>query len=1639
MRNCYKYLAALFLGIFIVSPSAHAAEITAIDFNGDLIGKVISDGKVVSYDNQLIGNITADSFIVNFDGKLIGGVVPQGIAIGNDNKLLGKVNNDGSVRLASGKIIGKVLPEGLVVDDYFQVIGAVLFPGLVYSDEGTTVGRLTGDGAYTDLSGQTIGFISADGYAYRRSGRDYLLEGRLISSKMVVSPEGNFIGSIAPGGEVTDFDGKTIGFIRANGLAYNESAQVIGRLVRPGYAFDDKGAYLGFVTYNGEVKQQDKTIGRLLIDGRVADLEGNVIGYALDAASTFSDNNGKYLGRLSPDGNVVLARESVGRIGPRGTVLDKDNRVIGRLISGGPVFDYRGSLVAHALKNGSVITLEGSSLGYIISDRAFDNNGRQLGGTFGYNQVFNLNNQPLGIVGINGTVMDKEEKNQASPLGYVYSADGSAAGRLLNGTDVFGLNGGTEAFIAPNGNLSAGGAEKTGTMTQSGIALNPDGSIMGGLVDSGEAVDENGNSLGILADGNRLLDSQLDMSAKILPDFSVVAASEPNSPEFSPVLGRLLQYGLALDIKGTLLGYVFENGSVHDLSGKNIGKATSLGSVIDNNGSLRGRIIGYGNVVSDSCQLLGGVDGSGEVRNFRDVKQGNILLNGQVFDVNDNIVGHQIIPGTVINFSDRIAGTVSADGHALSPDNKDIGCLSPRGMLFSAEGALLGRRLDYFPVMNYNDKIIGRPVLDGRIVNNNNQFIGRILPDDNAVSDSASPIGRLFRYQYAFDNRNRYLGRITSSAEVIDDQGNKQGRVTLDGYVVSPEGSNIGYALYDLYVYDNDFKTSGYIAKDGNVLSLSGRRLGKIDRGFLVDKNSQVMARGNRDFFIRNDSNEILGELLLNGDLRRHDGQIIGRLGKDGNIFNADGELIGIAKPLQYYNVTIDREKVYDANGNVIGYLAGDGNVYDENGKLIGRVTSSGIVVDENGNVIGNVGDAAALVRDADGNIIGYVDKDGNIRSADGRIIGKAGQSVNVVRDANGNIIGYVDEDGNVRGFDGVIVGKLGEDGRVYDENGNVIGTVAEKQQLVFDENGNVIGTVAEKQQLAFDENGRIIGTVDKEHRLARDDNGNVIGYVDDNGNVVDFEGKNIGKIDVEGIALGPDGSIIGGIGRNWYERVDLTKVDKKLPDVGIYNKDGKDTPLKLDKDYRKSLNIALTPDGEYLGEIMEDGRVIDKNGNYVGRRMPDGLIIDDDGTLIGIEETQAPRSGEMFVPAGTFGPGAAYGIGSGPGGNLGPGGGFGSGERYDPQRVAALAAAQNVRRQSMGVGHVSTNVKTESFDGYQKNWDNEGVAKTISSWRVDMSEMILADKPIPAVISRSIDSNNPTPVTAYVERNVYSEEGRNVIIPAGSRLMGSLNGMTASTEGTTSSARVQISWDRLIRPDGVLFTFQGITADAMGRGGALGYLDQQLFKKYTLPIMTTVLSSAASYVMAPSEDSDSSVETPRQQAASDARDNFLSQMNEIFGQILSDKTNIRPLTYVPAGTRIIVFPNVDLWLRTPERDDEDSSNNRRNLFIDDQETQGRINAEQAQQNVVSSGSGVDASGNVVYETTGSNAPVASSTPKLIADKPSANAGTSAAGAVPPPPPVSTSATPVAPASSSGSSSRGSSSSTGDSSVPQLF
>lgn len=1548
---------AFFSVLFFAAPAA-AIEITAIDFNGDLIGKVIPDGKVVSLDNQLIGNVTADSLIVNFDGELIGGVIPQGIAIGNDNKLLGKVSNDGSVRLASGKIVGKVLPNGLVVDDYFNVLGAVLFPGLIYSDDGKTVGRLTGDGLYTNLQGQQIGFVSPDGYAYRKVGNDYLLDGRLISSKMVISLDGAFIGSVSPGGNVTDFEAQTIGFVKANGYVYNENNQIIGQIVRSGFAFDNNGKYIGFVTYNGEVVNKDDLVGRMRADGRIADAKGEIIGFAVDLAATATDLEGRYLGRIMPGGSLAQAREVIGQVGPRGTVINKDGKIIGRLVNAGPVFNFRGALRAHALKSGAVISLEGTPLGNVRANLAYDNNGLVFGATLNNELVIAPGGKSLGMSGINASVMDGSERKFVSPFGFLFSSDGVLSGSTMTLAPVYNLTGAVIAYMMPNGSMYNKGVVALGRLTEAGINIDERNRILGRNIAADYAFSAAGELLGILSETNMVLDKGLKPKAKILPDNSVVKAGKNTEVNFNPQVGTASDQHLVLGVTGSLFGYADIDGAVRNPAGRVAGKVVDGGLVIDNSGLPVGETSGYKAVVDGDCALLGVVTPQGDIRNYRETFIGRMLWNGQAVSETGAVIGYQVIPGSVIDFNGNIQGTISPSGQVMAYGGELLGCIDKRGKLRNADGEIIGGQTEFYPVMNVNGVFIGRTVLDGTVVNEANEFIGYMQPNDNVNSKTGVPVGQLFKYRFAFDNDNNFLGRVGSDARVFNAKNEEVGKVEFGGAVLK-DGKNIGYALYDMYVYDNDANVIGYITRDGNVLTVNGRKLGRIDKGFLINGENKVAGRGNRDFYIRNQNNVVLGELELNGSLVDSANHVIGSLKDNGRILDSNGNVLAIAKPLQYYSLLKELTEA-------------------EAARLAAEKAEAERLAAEQAAAAGNyvIGDDGYL-RDANGNIIGRILPDGT------------------VVDLNGNVIGHINENGEFVGLDGKVRGKTSKDGYVVGDDG-----------YLRDANGNIIGRVLP--------DGTVV-----------DLNGNVIGHINENGEFVGLDGKVMGKVN--------------GGGADWYSKpVQIGAI----PEIGVVGEEEM-------KKYRKSLGIALTPDGEYLGDIMDDGSVVDKKGNVVGKKMPDGLIIDDDGTLIGIEEVKKPDSSGMFVPAGTFGPGGAYGTGMGAGGNLGPGGGFGPGERYDPQRAAALAAAQNQRRQAMSVGKISSGIRPESFDGYQKNWDEQGIAKAVSSWRVNLSEMIFADKPIPAVIARSIDSNNPTPVTAFVERNVYAEEGRNVVIPAGSRLMGTLGGLTAGTETTSSSAKVQITWERLIRPDGSLFVFQGITGDAQGRGGALGYLDQQLFKKYTLPIMTTALTSYTSYIMAPKDDDDSSsdTESPRQQAANDARQNFLQDMNRIFEQILADKTNIKPLTYVPAGTRIIVYPNIDLWLRTPERDEAEVAKNlsKRDVLIDDNKLeQDRTDTQNRRKMGMTDADRAATAGSVVYEAEGTDAEAVAA-PRLMDDskvkskKPAATAGapalmptTPAGGSTPPPPPSFSSG-------SSSSSSSSSSAAKTDNSVPQLF
>lgn len=1504
LKTGIKYAGAIFAAVLVWANTAHSQEITAINFNGELLGKVIPDGKVVSFDNKLIGNVTADSLIVDSEGKLIGGVVPQGVAIGNDAKPLGKAGSDGSVRLPSGQTVGRVLPNGLVVNEYYDVIGGVVFPGLVYADDGKTIGRVTGDGQFTNLQGQNMGVIMPDGFAYRKIGPDYILAGKLMSSKMVVSLQGEFVGSVMLGGQVSDFDSEIIGRIKANGYVYNDQNQIIGHIVNTGYAFDNNGYYLGFITYNGEVVRGNKSVGHIRADGYVADSENKIIGYRLDFAATATDSKGKYLGRIMPDGNLARAKSVTSFLGPRGLVSGADGNPIGQISATGPVFDYKGALRGHALSNGTVISLNGTTIGYMIGSDAFDLSGRMIGAVLRGQAVFTSDNVYLGMSGIGSGLTGIGDGLIVSPQGYVFNQEGVLRGSGSRLAPMYSPTGSIEALLGLNGRAVSSGGSDLGAIKNGGFVINTQNRLIAKAIKAWLAISYQGGVLGNLNAENLVMDSSLSIVAKVLPDNSVVEADRADTVNYNPVLGQAYSGKIALDLGGDILGYADILGQVNNFSGAKIGAVAENSQVIDNNGLIVGAVHDYAAMLNDSCEIGGVLTPRGDVQNYRGTYVGKVLGNRFVISDSGSYLGYLAQVAPVIDFSGRIIGFSAIDGRVMSFDNADLGCLDKFGLLHNADKAIIGSAAVYATAMDFSGNIIGRSVLDGGIVNDSNQMIAYQQPDGNVNSNAGLPLGNMFKYKVAFNMDNRYIGRVRPNGEVVDDKGGKVGQVNFEGYVLV-NNQKAGYALYDFYIYDADNRVIGIIGRNGDVTNFTNQSLGRVERGFLVDKNETVIGRGSRDYLIRDNSHLVLGELRLDGTVADNLNLTVGTIGKAGEIINGNNETIATAYPLQYYSkitAQAKRQMVFDKDGNFIGYL------------------------DENGNLV-----------DKNGNVVGTVDKDGKITYKDGS-------------SANRDI-----------------------------------------GQIVYDKDGNNIGKVMA------------------------------------DGSVVDADGKTIGQVDENGNVKDANGNVIGGIGRNWYEKV-------ARPDVPVSSEDISPA-LKLleSKQYRKSLGIALTPDGEYLGDIMEDKSVVDKNGRTVGYLMPDGLVIDDDGSLIGVEEAKKTDGSGMFVPAGTFGDGGAYGTGAGSPGNLGPGGGYGPGERYDPARQAALNAAMQQRRKNITVGKISNGVRKEAFDGMQKDWSEQGIGKVISSWRVNMSEMILSDKPIPAVIARAIDSNNPAPITAYVERNVYAEEGRNVIIPAGSRLIGTLGSVTASTEATSESARVQISWERLIRPDGSLFVFQGLTADAQGRAGALGYVDQQLFKKYTLPVLTTSLTSATSYFMSPNSRSSGDSESPRQQAANDARQNFINEMNNIFDEILRDKSNIKPMTYIPAGTRIIVFPNTDLWLRNWENDQDVTLQlEKPQILIDDAKSaaEGEKNKQDRLKTITAT-----TSGDVVYDASmDDDVESAKAQTPLLTDTKSSKKSSSPTYVAPPPPPSVSGNTSARP-STSATPDSGSS----NNSVPALF
>ncbi|KRB29652.1 conjugal transfer protein [Mesorhizobium sp. Root172] len=198
----------------------------------------------------------------------------------------------------------------------------------------------------------------------------------------------------------------------------------------------------------------------------------------------------------------------------------------------------------------------------------------------------------------------------------------------------------------------------------------------------------------------------------------------------------------------------------------------------------------------------------------------------------------------------------------------------------------------------------------------------------------------------------------------------------------------------------------------------------------------------------------------------------------------------------------------------------------------------------------------------------------------------------------------------------------------------------------------------------------------------------------------------------------------------------------------------------------------------------------------------------------------------------------------------------------------------------------------------------------------------------IKGVLETAIQSDLAGMVRAVVSEDVWSFDGRRVLIPAGSRLIGEYRSGLA-----TGQTRVFIVWTRLLRSDGMSVQLGSTGTDELGRSGMPGEVDNHYFERFGSAILLSVVGGATQFIANLGNDQNGSntnqtstdpqtgqtvtIQTQPNQYLQSARQIGAQQvsqsLNRIAEEALRNSINIAPTIHVDQGSRIMVFVRRDL------------------------------------------------------------------------------------------------------------------------------
>ncbi|GME22375.1 Lea domain protein [Neofusicoccum parvum] len=748
-----------------------------------------------------------------------------------------------------------------------------------------------------------------------------------------------------------------------------------------------------------------------------------------------------------------------------------------------------------------------------------------------------------------------------------------------------------------------------------GSVLDKEGNQIGKLVE-GDAEDLEGYSIG---DDGEILDDDGDLVGRceLLPEkidalkkeaqAAAEGATEGKLPDISILKGLTVNaVGEILNDDGDTVGQIVE-GDISELKGREVNEK---GEILDDEGN----VIGRAKVHPDAAGLVdaaeGELDEAGDVDDVgvdgaTDAATGKVEELGSKADEAGEAVDSAVdqAGSTVDKAKSQVEdevpdlpGVEALEGHEINSE----------GEIVDDEGNVLGQVAEGVDI----EKVKGLTVNEnGEVVDEEGNVLGKVELAEGAAEHLKEQLGPL-----ALDIRILEGLKVNKKGKVLNEEGDEIGELT-EGDVKDAAGKTI-----------ND---------KGEVLDKKGNVIGKVEiipgeaaeeatkelrerlaelegpKEFIPDLDILEGLKVNKKGKVLNEDGDEIGE-LVQGELSECAGK---KLNEKGEVLDKDGNIIGRVRVLPQEveeaaeegvegvveGVEGAEEGVEEAAEGVEGAQEDAEGAVEEAGEEVPElpplsileglsVNKAGKIVNDEGTIVGELieGDAKKLSK-----LGATADAEGQFWDNKGNVIGRA-QTVAVEED----------EEGTFAGLEGLIVVK---DGKVEDENGNVVGVVVEgdAKKLVgraVDEDGDII-----------DKKGSVIGHAERYEEPEPEvepeeepiDLSILTGRtVNKQGNVIGDEGVPIGRL-VEGNPKEVSGRKISDEGQIWN---DAGKIIGRVELIPEHERETK-------------------PEGPFAGledlRVVADGNIADEDGNIVGRitegnpKRLIGLSVDEDGDII--------------------------------------------------------------------------------------------------------------------------------------------------------------------------------------------------------------------------------------------------------------------------------------------------------------------------------------------------------------------------------------------------------------------------------------